>query len=108
MLRSEDHVIRAIDGVGTSRENADAGSRLVTGDCKLDLSPFTATDPIALQKFDSLWPIQVLQLVGQSFGIGSDSQHPLPHRSPDHGKSANLALTVDHFLVGENGAEIGA
>jgi hypothetical protein len=37
-----------------------------------------------------------------------NAQHPLSHRLADHWKTADLALAIDHFFVGEDCPQLGA
>src|SRR4051812_47294484 len=68
---------------------------------------FAFTDPIALQQLDSVGPIQRLEFVYQSFGISRNTQHPLPHWSPNDRKPPDLAFAVDDLLVREHRPELG-
>ena len=114
MLGREHHVSRAVKRVGARGEDANlivAGanrqSRVVApGYREIDFCAFTPTDPIALKQFDPFGPVESVQLIQQPLGIGGDAQHPLPHRSSNDGKAADLAFPVDNFFVGQDGAEL--
>src|SRR5689334_12649607 len=73
----------------------------------MDLRPVAPPNPVTLEQFDSLGPIQLLQSFKQSLGKGSDTQHPLPHWSSHDWKAANFALAVYNFFVGQNCPEFG-
>ena len=74
-------------------------------DLKENSGAFRTADPLPLHPLDGLGPIHRLQVVDQPLGIGRDAQHPLPHGHPHHRMPAYLALAVDHFLVGQHGAQ---
>ena len=112
MLRREDHVICAVKSIWPRGEDANAriGSRLggrsscwatrvmlgrsLALPChrKDNLRAFTAPDPIGLQKFYSLRPIEAVEFGNQSLRISGDAQHPLPHRPPNDGKPPTSLL----------------
>ena len=73
---------------------------------KTNFRAFTAADPISLERFDRIRPIQAFELVEQPIGKGGDAQHPLPHRAPHDRKAADLALSVDDFFVRQDGAQL--
>ena len=106
MFGRENHVSRAIDCVGSRSKNADRFVRAF--DTKRDLRAFASPDPVALQQFDSVRPIEAIEFLLEPIGKGGDPQHPLTHRPPDHWKSADFAFSVDDFFVGQHGAEFRA
>src|SRR5205085_3061019 len=66
---------------------------------KIDLCAFASTNPVALELFDSLGPIEGVELNEQPLGIRSDAQHPLSHGPSNNRKTPNLAFSVNNFLV---------
>src|SRR6266446_5945979 len=94
VFRREHHVIYAKKRIWTRREDFDAGAAVSfaspartrgtgvsdPGYRKFDLGAVAPSDPIPLQQLDRLRPIESLQLVDQSVGVGGNAQHPLPHR----------------------------
>jgi len=101
VLGREDHVGGAEQGVGPRGED---GHGLAV-DGEVDLGPFTAADPVALQQLDALGPVEVLELVDEPLGVGGDAQHPLLQGTALHGVA--LGAPFLHLLVGEDGAEVG-
>ena len=51
---------------------ADIAGRSVT-DLEIDFGAFAFSDPISLEQFDSLWPIEAFQLINQSLRVGGDA-----------------------------------
>src|SRR6187455_1444407 len=105
MFRREHQECTAVNGVGSRSENANLLIHILN--LKIDLGPLASANPITLEQFDSVGPIQVAESVKQSFGKGSDAQHPLAHGSSHNRKAANLALAIYNFFVGQNCAEFG-
>src|ERR1700730_8506890 len=95
----------SVKRVWSGRKHAELVRVIV--DLEIDLCAFAATNPVSLKQFDSFRPVESFQLINQSLSVSRDSQHPLPHRPPDHWKAANLALSIDNFLVGQNRSELG-
>ncbi len=114
MLRRQDHVGRAEEGIGSRGEDADhvgsrrlaprpgpAGHRVprrAVGDGEIHLGPFAASDPVALHVLDRPGPIHVLEVLDQPLGVSG-------HRHPDDREAAALALAVDHLLIGQHGPQ---
>src|SRR5436309_298719 len=104
MFRREHQERAAIKRVRSGSENANSSigflpiSGLPRQGCrghgKIDLCAFTSTNPVALELFDSLRPIEGIELSEQPLGIRSDAQHPLSHRPPNNGETPNLAFSV--------------
>ena len=122
MFRREHHIGGAVKRVRSRGEDtdfvaatgavaavADRGTGVIDpGYSKIDFRAFASSDPIFLEQFDPFWPIEPFELIQQALGICHDSQHPLPHWPADDRKSANLALAIDHFFIGEHSAQFGA
>src|SRR5436190_3271204 len=109
MFRRENQERTSIKRVRPGSENANSSigfppiSGLPRQGCrchgKIDLCAFTSTNPVALELFDSLRPIEGVELSEQPLGICSDAQHPLSHRPSNNRKTADLAFSVNNFLV---------
>src|SRR5678809_337457 len=105
MFRGEHQECTAVKRVGSRSENANLLSHIFN--LKIDLRTLASTDPVALEQFDSLRPIQFVESIKQPLGKSGDTQHPLSHRSSHNRKAANFALAVYNFFVGQNCAEFG-
>ncbi len=75
---------------------------LSAADVEIDFRPAAATDPVLLQLLDPSGPVQIVEPLEQTFGIGGDPQHPLPQRDPLHRMATAFALAVDHLFIGEH------
>src|SRR5712692_5164915 len=73
---------------------------------KSDFCTFGASNPIPLHLLQRVAPVDGVQIVEQSLGVGGDTQHPLPHRFADHGEAAHFTLALDDFFIGEDGAKL--
>ncbi len=71
-------------------------------DEEVDLGPFAAADPIALEQLDRLGPGKFFQFVAEAVGVGRDAEHPLAQRNAHDGMAAAIALTINDFFVGEH------
>ena len=103
MLRREHHVGRAEEGVGACR--VDGEFFPAAFEREIDERTLRAADPIFLQKFNRFRPVERVESIEQALGEGGYAQHPLAHGTALDGKSADFALAIDHFLVGQHGAE---
>ena len=104
MLRRDDHVGGAEQGIGTGGIDGD-----LVADVGLegDLGSGGTADPVALLDLDALDVVHVLQIVQQTLGVGGDLQHPLALLLTDDLAAAALADAVDHFLVGQHALAAG-
>ena len=108
MLGSEHQISTAIKRVGAGGENPDLVAAVAglgagvtdSGYSEIDFRAFAAPNPIALEQFDALGPIESVQFLQQSLRVGGDAQHPLSHRPPNDGKTADLAFSIDDFFIG--------
>src|SRR5579883_1139611 len=62
-----------------------------------------AAYPVALGRFDALGPVEPFQVVKQPLSIGSHFQKPLLQPTPLYQRSAALAASANHLLVGQHG-----
>src|SRR4029077_11918498 len=104
MFRREHQECTAVNRVGSRSENANLLIYILN--LEIDLRPLASANPVALEQFDSLRPIQFVESLKQSLRKGSDTQHPLPHRSSHNRKSANLAFSVCNLLVRQDRAQL--
>ena len=73
VLRSENHVGGAEEGVRPSGEDGD----LVTLDVEVDFGTGGFANPVFLQKLDGFGPVEGLKLVDEAIRVFGDAQHPL-------------------------------
>ena len=106
MFRRKHAEGRAEHRVGASGE--DLQFRFVPVDGEGGIGTFRTTDPIALHRLDRLGEADLFEPLQETVCVGGDPQHPLLHRLANHLVAAALALAIDHFIVGENGTQLGA
>ena len=105
MLWSQNSIGRTKKGVRTSRKD---GEVLV---CVLNLEGYIGTgwlaNPVALHILDRLRPVQLLQVIEQTFCIGCDFQHPLAHRLADNWIAPALRCAVwQNFLISDSRSQL--
>ena len=105
MLRGEDHVGRAEEGVGAGGVDHQI---IALGGVKGHLCAGGAADPVLLLGLHALDEVHLVQVVDETLGILGDLQHPLALFLPDDFRAAALADAVDHFLVGQHALAGGA
>ena len=113
MFWRDHHVCRAKQRVGSRGEHAqffwrDGGDIIAHMHREINLRALTAANPFRLLRARALGPINQLQIIQQPLRIFGDAKHPLFEWLSHHGKSAALALAIDHFFVGKHGAKLGA
>ena len=69
---------------------------------KEDGSPFRTTNPVALHFLNAFWPVNQVQIINQTIGIGRDLQDPLLHWLAVDWVAAPLRLAVNDFFIGDN------
>src|SRR5512132_1262182 len=107
MFRREHQERTAVNRVGSRRENANFGAGITApGYSEIDLRALASANPVALEQFNSLGPIQFVEPLEQSLRKSSDTQHPLPHRSSHNRKSTEFALSIHNLFVGQDRAEL--
>ena len=74
----------------------------------MDFGAFGAADPVSLHFLEGVGPVDGVEVVEEALGVGGDAEHPLAHRFANDGETADFAFAIDHFFVGEDGAEFGA
>src|SRR6266508_5186616 len=104
MFRREDQECTAVNRVGSRSENANLLIYILN--LEINLRALASTNPVALEQFDALGPIQFVESLKQSLCKSGDTQHPLPHRSSHNRKTANLAFSVYNFLVRQDRAQL--
>ena len=105
VLRRNNHISGAEQGV---RPGGVHGQGVAHRGAKVHLCTGGTADPILLLHLDPINKVQVVQIIHQPLGIGSDLQHPLALVLADHLAAAALAHAVDHFFVGQHALTRGA
>ena len=106
MLRREHHERHAEDRVGAGGEEADLLARMAVHG-KGEFRALGASDPVALHQLDRLGPIDPLEVVEQAVGVGGDLEEPLLEvLLGDRRVGVPPAASVDHLLVGQDGAAL--
>ncbi len=66
-------------------------------------------DPVALHLLDRVGPVEQVEVVEESVGVGGDAHHPLLQRPFEHGEVAALAAPLGRdLLVGQHRSEARA
>ena len=104
MFGRQHHVSGAEERVRAGGKDADF--LVGTGDLEIDFGAFGAADPVALHLLEGVAPINGIEVLEETLGIGGDAQHPLAHRLAHDREAAHFALAVDHFLIGQNRAQL--
>ena len=97
MLRGEDEECCAEQGVRSGGE--DGQVEVEVFDAEDHLGPFRATDPVLLDRDRAVGPVELVVIVEQRVGVGSDPEEPLLHVAGLDRGAATLAAAVDHVLV---------
>ena len=106
-LGSQHHEGHAEDGVGTGGEDGELHVAVLHG--KLHLRSLRTAYPVALGLLQRVGPVDFLQSVEQSLGIGRHAQTPLAHLLLlHHGIAAAHAHAVHHLVVGQHRTQFGA
>ncbi len=105
VLGSDHHERGTEQGVGSGGEHLEvAGGRREAHERAL-----RPPDPVALHELDRLGPVQPVEIVHQTVGVGGDAHHPLAQVALEDGEVADLAAPLGgHLLVGQHGAEARA
>ena len=74
---------------------------------EIDLCTDGFADPVSLHLFSRFRPVEIVQVVQQSFGILRNFQYPLAHGFSYNGISAHFTLTINHLFVRQNGSQLG-
>src|SRR4029077_8826925 len=107
MFRRKHQECTAVNRVRSRSENANFGAGITApGYSEIDLRALASANPVTLEQFNSLGPIQFVQSLEQSLRKSSDTQHPLPHRPSHNRKAANLAFSVYNLLVRQDRAQL--
>ena len=103
MLRRQHHVRRPKQRIRPRGKHHNLFAGILNRES--NLRPFTTTDPVPLHFLQRITPVNRVQIIQQPLGKRRDPQHPLAHRLTHHRMSAHLALTIDHFLIGQHRAQ---
>ena len=105
MLGGEHHERGAEERVGTGSEHGERTGRRG----EVDTRTVAPADPVPLHRLDGVGPIEEIEVVDESIGIGRDAHHPLAHVPLEHREVATVASTVGgDLLVGHDRAETRA
>ena len=96
VLRGEDHVGGAEEGVGAGGEDDDV---VAGGGFEGDFGAGGAADPVFLLGLDAVDEVQVVQVVDEALGVLGDLEHPLALLLADNGAAAALTDALDNLLV---------
>ncbi len=96
MLRRDDHIGRAEQGVRTGGEH---GKWITSGGLEIDLRTGGASDPVTLGGADPVYIIYRIKIINQPLGILGDLEHPLAFHLMDDIAAAPLTDTVDNLFV---------
>ena len=104
MLGRENHVGRSEKRIRTGGENL----HVALGIFYLEFYQGTlaAADPVSLKQLDALGPVEPVEALDETISKRRNAQHPLTKRATLDGKSADLALAINHFLVRQNGSKL--
>ena len=99
MLGCQHQIRRTEQGVGPGGEDLDIPR--VGGEAHLGAG--RPADPVALHGLDLVRPIEDVEIVEQSVGIGGDPHHPLPQALSEYRKVAAVTAAVGgHLFVGQH------
>ena len=110
MLGRNYHVGGAEEGVASGREDLElaVGIVLKALDLEENRCAFGLADPIALHELDALGPVQTLEVVQKSLGVGCNLQDPLADVLLFNLVAAAFAFAVLDLFVGKSGLAVGA
>ena len=107
-LRSQHHEGNPEDGIGPGGEDGDVVFPVVTFYREHHFRSLAAAYPVALHLLEGVCPVQLLQPVQQTAGIGAYPKLPLRHFLLEHRVAAALRIAVLHLVVGQYSAQGGA
>ena len=106
MLRGEDHEGSAPDGIRSGGEDLE---RIACFGHEAQSGTLGSADPVALHRFDPVWPIDRVESTQQFFGVVGDPEIPLFEVAFIDLGSATLAnIAFQHLFIGENGLIVRA
>ena len=105
-LGSQHHEGYAEDGVGAGGEYGKLEVAVLHAE--LHLGAFGAAYPVALRFLDGVGPVERVEALEQTAGVGRHPEAPLLHLLLHHGVAAAFAHAVDHLVVGQHGAQLRA
>ena len=100
VLGRNNHKRHAKDRIGAGGE--DLQLLLHTLHCEEHLRTRAATDPVALDLFERVAPLQTLQTVQHTLCVSRNTQQPLLHSLLLNGVTATLRQTVLHLIVSQH------
>ena len=99
------HERYAEDGVGACGEYGEC--HVAVFHAELHLRAFRSAYPVALRLFERVGPVNAVKPVEQALGVGRYAETPLLHFLLYYRISSALRNAVHHFVVGQNGAQLG-
>src|ERR1051326_9612613 len=96
MLWGQHHVSRAKKRIRPGSEYPDCG--IVISNSEIHFGAFASSNPIPLHFLERVAPVDCIQVIEQSFGIGSNEEHPLMHRLFVNGKGTHFPFSTDPTL----------
>ena len=107
-LRCQYHESNTEHGVGTGSEDGEGLIVIVpVPNPKLHLCTLRPAYPVLLCLLDGVAPVDGLQSVEQTLGVGADAEAPLAHLLLLDGEAAAHTDAIDHLVVGKHGAQSG-
>ena len=104
-FRRQHHEGYAKDGIGPGGEDGNVVLLAVAGDLKHHFCALAAANPVALHLLEGVGPVQFVQPVQQTAGIGAHAELPLGHFLLEHRVTAALGEAVLHLIVGQYGSQ---
>ena len=102
MFRRENYVRCTKEGVRPGCVYGDPVTRSIY--LKIDFRAFTFSDPVSLHLLERLGPIEQVEILKESLGVGGNLEHPLAHRTPFHqvvsAFGAGTFGSIENFFVG--------
>ena len=106
MLGCQGHKGDTEDRIGTRGEDFEFFVR--TGHIEPDRRPFRTTDPVTLGFLDGFRPVDRIQTIQQTLGIGRDAHAPLEHVFPLYREPSAFGKPVLDLIVGQHRTQPGA
>ncbi len=106
VLRTQHHERHTEDGIGTGSENLER-MFFIASQREPHRRTFAPANPVALDLFEAVGPINLFQTIHQSLGVSGDAEAPLAHQLALHGIAATDGEAVDHLVVSQHSAQLG-
>ena len=106
MLRGQHHVGCSKQRVGPGRVDHDRVTGFLHGEG--DVGARASADPVSLHGLGGVGPVHVIQALQQAIPVSGDPQDPLAQVTPLNRMTTHFRLSINDFLVGEDGPQRGA